>query len=167
MNAWPHDDRASLEKFYGVHELNEHGVPTVAWENMNLTLIETPYPMRLSWAPATVVHRIRCHNRVADSLSRILRAILDHYGLVGVSAARVDLFGGCYQYRLVGGSHSLSTHAWGAGIDLDPERNPRGKKWNPQTGLPIPVIGAFKAEGWTWGGDFHNPDPMHLQCAHE
>jgi len=77
----------------------------------------------------------------------------------------LDLFGGCYQYRRIGGSAKLSTHAWGAGIDLDPDFNPRYHPWNPKTGIPNAVIEAFMAEGWTWGGRFHTPDPMHFQCT--
>ena len=166
--TWPHDDRARLEKFYGVHELTADGVPTTAWENTHLTLIQTPYPMRLAWQPETVVHRIRCHDRVADSLTRILRAILTHYGSPeAVTAARMDLFGGCYQYRRIGGSAKLSTHAWGAGIDLDPDRNPRYHPWDPIHGVPEAVRDAFAVEGWIWGGTFHTPDPMHFQAAHE
>jgi hypothetical protein len=50
----------------------------------------------------------------------------------------MHLFAGCFSFRLIGGASRLSTHSWGAGIDIDSENNPRGKKcerellWRPR-----------------------------------
>ena len=60
---------------------------------------------------------------------RILEQILDHYGSdANLKEARIHLYEGCYNFRMIKDSVRLSTHAWGAGIDLDPENNPLGRK---------------------------------------
>jgi hypothetical protein len=165
---WPSFDREDIVAFYGRHELGPEGKPTAAWEARNLVLIPSPFTLRLSWDPDVTVTRLRCHRKVADSLKRVLSSIWMHYGQdqERIAEARVDLFGGCYEHRRVSGSSWLSLHSWGAGIDLDPERNPLGKEWAPNAGMmPEVVIDAFKAEGWTWGGDFQRPDPMHFEAV--
>ena len=165
---WPNETTADLEAFFGKFNLGANGKPTAAWERKNLKSIITPFPLALSWAPATTVRRITCNVLVADSLKRILTAILDHYkSVAAVQDARMHLYGGCYEFRRIGGSHTLSMHAYGAGIDLDPERNPRGKAYQAGIGMiPMEVVDIFKAEGWKWGGDFRAiPDCMHFQAT--
>ncbi len=165
---WPLATRRELEAFYGLHDLDGSGRPTGEWESAHLIRVTPPYPMVLAWQPETPVGAILCHVRVAGSLARALGAIRTALGSDdAVRAARLHLFGGCYCFRRIAGSASLSTHAWGAAVDLDPDRNPRGRAFSPGRGMMHPAaVAAFTAEGWTWGGAWtRNPDPMHFQAA--
>jgi D-alanyl-D-alanine carboxypeptidase len=167
--AWPADTQTALNSFYSKHKLGQLGSPTAKWESTNLTLIQVPYPMALAWDTTVRVKKVRCHKLVAASLLRVLQGILAHYGgdPGEVQQARMDLFGGCYSFRRISGSGRLSTHAWGAGIDLDPDRNPLGKPHSePEGMMPLAVVSLFEAEGWRWGGRFVNrPDCMHFQAT--
>jgi D-alanyl-D-alanine carboxypeptidase-like protein len=166
--AWPPEDRATLDAFYGKHELKADGMPTQSWINKSLTTIVLPYPMTPSWEPSAKVTRIQCHRLVADSLKRVLSGILAHYGSIdSIKSARMNLYGGAYNFRRIAGSAHLSLHAWGAAIDLDPEHNPLGVPWRTDAGMmPQEVIDIFTAENWKWGGRFHTrPDCMHFQAT--
>jgi hypothetical protein len=130
--------------------------------------MDLPYPMLLAWDLSAQVKKATCHKKVADSLSRILAGVLAHYGdLDAIKQARMHLFGGCYNYRRASGSARLSTHSWGAGIDLDPDRNPMGKAYDESDGMmPSAVVQIFEAEGWKWGGRFQSRlDCMHFQAT--
>lgn len=166
--AFPADEQFALETFYGKHTLGQDGSPTAKWESDHLVRFLAPYPMVLAWDPTSKVKRVRCHRLVAQSLEQVLVAILAHYGNpTEVHRARMDLYGGVYNYRRISGSGRLSTHAWGAGIDLDPDRNPLGKPHSePEGMMPLAVVALFEAEGWKWGGRFVNrPDCMHFQAT--
>jgi len=166
--AFPPDNHADLEAFYGRHQLRPDGQPTAAWERDHLTTIPTPYPLTLSWDLAIQVRKVRCHKLVAESLKQVLDEILAHYGsLKAVQTARMHLYGGCYNYRRISGSGRLSTHAWGAGVDLDPDRNPLGVPHSESAGMmPLAVVAIFERHGWRWGGRFvTRPDCMHLQAT--
>jgi hypothetical protein len=165
---FPADNQNDLANFYGRHVLRPDGRPTTAWERDHLTTMTLPYPMLLSWDLSKEVRKLTCHKLVAESLEKVLKAILAHYGdLAGVKQSRMHLFGGCYNYRPIGGSTRLSTHAWGAAIDLDPGHNPRDKPYDESLGMmPTAVVALFEAEGWKWGGRFiSRPDCMHFQAA--
>jgi len=165
MNDWPKPNE--LAHGFGAHQIGSDGMPTARWEDSFLTTFNAPYPMRLSWEPGITVRKIRCHRVVAKSLSRCLEDILTHYGSIeAVREARMDLYGGCYMYRRARGGNSLSVHAWGAAIDLDPEENGLGKPWVKDKGMmPEAVIKIFKDQGWYWGGDFKRPDAMHFEAV--
>lgn len=165
MNNWP--KQSEVPAFFGKIELGKDGRPTERWEARALTTINLPYPMRLAWEPSTIVRRLTCNRAVSQSLSRCLSNILAHYGsLEKVSEARMDLYGGCYNFRPMRGGHNLSMHSYGIAIDLDPEHNPLGKKYSVNAGMmPQAVVDIFTAEGWTWGGKWSRPDAMHFQAA--
>lgn len=166
--AWPKDNRADLDTFYGRHVLGTNAQPTSAWLNEHLKNFAAPYPLTLSWDLSVQVKKLYCHKLVGDSLVRIFEQILQHYGsFEEVKRARMHLYGGCYNFRLIKNSNRLSTHAWGASIDLDPGKNPLGVKYDESKGMmPKPVIKIFEAEGWKWGGRFQSrPDCMHFQAA--
>src|SRR5918912_4269683 len=164
--AWPKDNRADLDAFYGRHVLGANAQPTSAWLSGHLKNFTAPYPLTLSWDLSVQVKKIYCHKLVGDSLLGIFEQILAHYGsFEEVKRARMHLYGGCYNFRLIKNSNRLSTHAWGASIDLDPGKNPLGKKYDETQGMmPRAVIKIFEAEGWKWGGRFQSrPDCMHFQ----
>lgn len=164
----PADNQAELEEFYSTHKLGTSGKPTAAWESENLILVKPAYPLTLAFAPHTQVTRISCHKQVADSLLRVFGKILEHFGSVEeVRKARMHLFAGCYNFRVIKDSNRLSTHAWGAGIDIDSEKNPLGVPHDPSKGMmPLAVVKIFETEGWKWGGRFKKrPDCMHFQAT--
>jgi hypothetical protein len=112
-----------------------------------------------------VLKAISVNKVCAPSLTRVLTAVFDYYGNdpEKIAAYGMNLYGGAYNYRLKKGGSSLSVHSWGAAIDLDPEHNAFG---GHSRRMPIAVVNAFKAEGWIWGGDWHQPaDPMHFQAT--
>lgn len=164
----PADKQAELEAFYSKHTLGRDGRPTAAWESSNLTTITPAYALTLAFPPGTQVSRVRCHKKVAASLAHVFENILAHYGSIEeIKKARMHLFAGCFNFRLIGGATRLSTHSWGAGIDIDSENNPRGKKYDESKGMmPMAVVEIFEAEGWKWGGRFTTiPDCMHFQAT--
>jgi hypothetical protein len=160
--------QAEVPAFYGRIELGHDGRPTERWEARSLTTVQAPYPMRLAWDPATTVRRITCHRLVAQSLTHCLAEILSLYGsLEALRQARLDLYGGCYNFRPMRGGHALSMHSYGIALDLDPEHNPFGQKWiDHKNMMPLEVVEIFESAGWTWGGRWPSkPDPMHFQAA--
>lgn len=165
MTTWPR--QADVNAFYGNPDTNRDGRPDRAWEDGNLVSLTPPYPMVLAWDTTAPVRSIRVHTRCAASLNRCLTGIRDHYGsAAAIREARMHLFGGAYNFRLMRGGNRLSMHSWGCAIDLDPERNGLGVKWKPNAGMmPREVIDIFMAEAWVWGGDWSRPDAMHFQAA--
>ena len=166
MNKWPKPDYASLCEAFGKFDLNDRGLPTPQWERSFLCTVDLPYPMRLSWERETIVRKTTVNQAVRTAFLNCMDGILKHYGSIQkVREAGMDLWGGCYCFRRARGLGIPSVHSWAAAVDLDPDRNELGKKWEPNKGMmPEPVIDIFKASGAIWGGDWKNrPDTMHFQ----
>lgn len=154
-NNWPKQNYADMVKFYG-----EVG--------SNMTSLTLPYEMKLAWDIDVKVSKITCHKKVKDSLERIFKKTLDHYGLEKVKELRLDLFGGCLNIRKMRGGSSWSIHSWGAAIDLDPTRNQL--KWGKDKAyFAKPEYAPFwkivESEGWTSLGQKKDYDWMHFQAA--
>lgn len=159
---WPL--QKDMDLFYG----NPRGIknPSVVnpmWSVDNLTFATPPFIMRYDGKP---VKRFQCHKKVKDSLEGVLHSLWEmaHEKQETVDAWGLATFGGCFNYRLKRGQTSLSTHAYGAALDLDPENNAFHSekfRFTPDS----PVVQAFKAAGWEWGGDWSSPDAMHFQAA--
>jgi len=167
MTAWPRQDAASMNAFYGNPDADHNGAVDPAWERANIVSIAPPYRMVLAWAPDQPVKAIRCHQKVAPSLLRILTSIRDHYGSQeALERARLHLYGGAFNFRLKRGGSTLSNHSWGSAIDLDPANNGFGKSWRSGAGMmPVEVVKMFEAEGWRWGGPWSTPDSMHFEAV--
>lgn len=167
MGSWPLQNAAAMNRYYGNPDSDRNGTPDRAWEDANLVAIVPPYRMVLAWDIKKPVKTIRVHKRCAESLSRVLAGILAHYGRqAAIEKARLHLYGGAYNFRLMRGGSSLSIHSWGAAIDLDPETNWFGRKYSERAGMmPMAVVKLFEAEGWTWGGPWSKGDAMHFQAA--
>lgn len=133
-----------------------------------LQLMELPYPLLLSWDTKEIVTRMTCHSLVATPLKKIFTRTLEHYGKEDISRLGLNLFGGCYNNRPKTGGTSLSMHAYGAAVDLDPDHN--RLKWNSdRASFARHYYDAFwsfvEDEGAVSLGRTRNYDWMHFQFA--
>lgn len=167
MSAWPL--QKDCDAFYG-NPRGVNGNANVSWERDHLTSITPPFKITYAGNP---VHSIRIHRRCAMSLLRVLGAIWDAYGhdQKKLDEAGISIFGGSYNFRLKRGQNTLSMHAYGCAVDFDPARNGFHNR-HPHFTADCPIVKAFKAEGWTWGGDWDgdglssdepNCDGMHFK----
>jgi D-alanyl-D-alanine carboxypeptidase len=84
----------------------------------------------------------------------------------------------CFNFRRIQGSDTLSHHALGLAIDINPVQNPwvRGARIDPPAGRAFldrallrpgmlvrsgPVVQAFLQRGWYWGADFDDVQDYH------
>jgi D-alanyl-D-alanine carboxypeptidase len=84
----------------------------------------------------------------------------------------------CFNFRRIQGSDTLSHHALGMAIDINPVQNPwvRGARVDPpaarafldrellRPGMLVrsgPVVQAFLKRGWYWGADFDDVQDYH------
>lgn len=165
MTQWPL--QSQMKKFYGNPDVNADGVADRVWEDVNIVRFAPPYKMYLAWAPGTAVKKIAINKLCFDALEQALTKIKELYPTEGDRAyVGVDQYGGAYNFRTMRGSTNLSTHAFGAAIDLDPVRNPLGKVWrSSQAMMPKDVVRIFNDVGAVWGGSWSRPDAQHFQFA--
>lgn len=94
-----------------------------------------------------MVARFRCHRLLVSAFEGSLAAA----HAVSEAWQTVNDFGGCYAFRANRRNRArLSTHCWGAAIDLDVCDNPQGRE--PR--VHPAVIRAFEDRGFIWGGRF-------------
>lgn len=71
---------------------------------------------------------------------------------------------GCFNPRAKRSNPSaLSLHSWGIAVDMNASTNPYGAPL--RTDIPAAWIEIWERAGWTWGGRWRTPDPMHWQWA--
>ncbi len=155
-NNWPDQlPEANIIKYYG--NVGE-----------NQTRISLPYPHRLAWKTDQIINSFLCHEKVHDSLHRILTRVLDNFGHEEIKRLKLDLWGGCLNVRKKRGGTSYSMHSWGIAIDYNPARNklkwtrdkamfarPEYKKWWE----------IWEQEGWVSLGRSKDFDWMHVQAS--
>ena len=119
-------------------------------------------------------------NEVRDIFNEILNIsfpinkiqTIDHYGYSDEKSIR-DNNSSSYNFRFVGDSNKLSDHSIGFAIDINPWQNPwvhpsalNLTKYDPTLKGTIlkdgDIVNIFKKYGWTWGGDWRNPDYQHF-----
>ncbi len=155
-NQWPSQhDIEELVAFYG--EAGE-----------NQSRVQLPYPHRLSWKLRTQINSFQCHERVADSIERVLQQVKDHYGILRIRELHLDIWGGCSVKRKMRGGSKPSMHSWGIAIDYDPNRNQL--RWgSDKAAFARPDYDAWwsfwEEEGWVSLGKSRNFDWMHVQAA--
>lgn len=127
---------------------------SMEWENETLRFCYLPYSMFLAWKPRQEIRRIRCHHLLTHEFELVFKTIYQ---------SRMEwacqMFGGCYSFRFKRGAKSVSTHAWGISIDVEPETNQMGTEGD----LNMGIVKIFEDQGFVWGGNFSPSDPMHFQ----
>lgn len=79
---------------------------------------------------------------------------------------------GGFVWRAIAGEQRLSPHAFGIALDLSPRLAPywRWSALRPhplQASYPTEIVTAFEAEGFIWGGKWHEYDIMHFEYRPE
>lgn len=73
---------------------------------------------------------------------------------------------GGYNYRNIAGTNTLSKHATGEAIDIDPERNPVSYNGVKTYFDPRVVNNIIRKYGLDWGGNWHGKtDSMHFSTG--
>ena len=104
-------------------------------------------------------------------------ALIDYYGADDYySMAHNNSVG--FNFRVIAGTQTLSRHAWGMAVDINPVQNPfirddiiwplSGSEYldrnDVRPGMIIPgdvVYNAFVSRGWIWGGHWRVPIDYH------
>lgn len=111
-------------------------------------------------AEVPILGEVRCHRLVAEMLAGAMGQLVAE-GLGHV----VDPgdFAGCWNPRYIraatGISAGVSRHAWGAAVDLNAGSNPVGSAGTQDPRL----VEVMEEWGFTWGGRWLVPDPMHFE----
>jgi hypothetical protein len=134
----------------------------------NQVRIELPYPHKIAWKTSSVINSFLCHEKIHDSLHRILSRVLENYDLEEIQRLRLNLWGGCLNVRRMRGGTKYSTHSWGIAIDYDPTRN-RLKWGRDRAAFAKPEYETWwriwEEEGWVSLGRTRNFDWMHVQAV--
>ena len=125
-----------------------------------------PFPLVIAWDKTQTTNKIRCHKLEAATLTKIFTEILADYTLPRIQELRINLYGGCFNFRQMRGGTEWSHHAFGSAIDLDPERNQL--KENHLTARFArfeykKMIDIFEANGWLSLGRLRDYDWMHFE----
>ena len=116
-----------------------------AWEAENIESARVP-----------ILGRVRCHRvlvpALAGAMSDLVAQGLDHL-------VDPDQYQGCWNPRLIVEGGALSRHAWGAAVDLNAGVNPTGVA----SGQDPRLVEVMERWGFTWGGFWLVPDPMHFE----
>lgn len=107
---------------------------------------------------------IEYHTYIARNVGQNVRSHIEAAHRNG--AVDYGVYG--YNCRLIRGSTSWSTHAFGAAIDTNSARNPLGQSsWNGTgadgTNYGTYIPDTWKAHKFFWGIGWSRPDPMHFQ----
>lgn len=155
------------------------GTPEIVWRN--ITKIRVNYIDFNGDAKSGV---IECNKKVAKELESIFKELFrikfpikeinpisyyDNDDMRSVKANNTS----CFNYRFVIGSNKLSDHSTGNAIDINPMQNPwvhpsahkiEGREYNPlkKGTITDDVVEIFKLYGWSWGGNWKNPDYQHF-----
>lgn len=145
--------------------IKKYGTPNETGVGYLETVI-CPYPLRIAWDTDTTTSKVRCHKLIAPNLKAVFTDLLAHYGYDKIKELGIDLYGGCFNYRKMRGGSSLSKHAFGIAIDLDPARNTlKETKKTARFARPEykPMIDIFYKHGFIGLGIEKDIDWMHWE----
>jgi hypothetical protein len=160
-NVWPL--QKDCNAFYG--NPGDSQAQWTAWESSHLVNVPCPWVLHMG---KDVVTQIRIHKLVAPSLTAVLASIWDAVGKdqSAIDTLHYNQYSGSYNQRPMRGGTARSMHGFGAAIDFDDQENQQHHMQHLFQDSSLLVV-KFKADGWTWGGDWSpaSIDAMHVQAA--
>lgn len=146
-----------VKAFYGdpTGLVRPDGTVSPLWD-MRMVAVELPRALPLGWDTTKVARAVRVNEAIAAEVAAAFRE-LDRAGLWDFLVT----YDGGYCWRTQRGSSKLSMHAFGGALDFNAVTNGLGT----QGDMSHELVTFFEARGWTWGGSWKRPDPMHFQFA--
>jgi len=113
------------------------------------------------------------NNQAAQALNSVMKELLplarNNYKIYGAAFPS----SGTFNFRLIGSTSRLSSHAFGIAIDLNSHKNDYWR-WNTReagqkrlTSYPQEIVHIFEKYGFVWGGKWGNFDIMHYEYRPE
>jgi len=165
--------KAFLDR-YGNPDADGDGILDAKWFTDNIRVFALPYPMPISWGDHAEINRFQAHKiagpKIIAALVRMRMLAQEEANeenerldaLVWMRKFGYDVWGGCFNFRLIRGGKELSVHSWGAAVDICPGRGEMGNA-NDTIFFPPWIVKAFSEEGFKWGGHFNRTDGMHFE----
>lgn len=115
---------------------------------------------------------VRMEARALAALQRVEARLAPAVARQPQLRAYLKSAGGFLWRGIAGEAGRLSPHAFGIAIDLSPRKAPywRWSRVFPhplQASYPSAIVTAFEAEGFVWGGKWHEYDIMHFEFRPE
>lgn len=154
-DKWPIQTEKALKQFYGPVGENQ-------------SRVKCPYPLKIAWAPQTIITSFMAHEKIIPAVERALYKVKRYYSEADIERLGLNMFGGCLNVRKMRGGSKWSTHAWGASIDWDPARN--RLRWD-HTRAEMAKLeyeawwDIWESEGAVSLGRARDYDWMHVQFA--
>lgn len=117
--------------------------------------------------------RLRVHRKVLPAFRRVERRLKAAVALDASLLPFLQGLGGTFVWRKIAGTDRQSAHSFGISIDLNVARSHYWDWQRPKEPLvwrnriPQPIVDAFEAEGFAWGGRWFHYDTMHFEYRPE
>ena len=102
-------------------------------------------------ADVPLLGRVPCHRRLVPALTGALEELVARGLVTSVDRSA----SGCFNPRRIAGTDQPSRHAWGIAVDLVGAE------------ITAEVVEVFERWGFTWGGHWLTPDPVHFEYVRE
>ncbi|MDQ2747203.1 MAG: M15 family metallopeptidase [Acidobacteriota bacterium] len=136
---------------------------TDGWDKRNIIIATIPQLRGISIYGQSGSGRMQVHRLAAMPIQKLFKAWEDA-GLLHL----VRTFSGAFAPRLIGGTHTLSNHAFGAAFDINEEWNgqPRQPAATGARGSVRELVPIANNLGFYWGGHYRRrPDGMHFELV--
>ena len=109
------------------------------------------------------------HRKAAPAFTRVAARIAALVAGDRALAPFVARLGGTFNARNIAGTDRPSAHSYGIAIDLNDTLSDywRWEKRGWRNRIPQPIVDAFEAEGFIWGGRWFHFDTMHFEYRPE
>lgn len=144
-----------IQKLYGdpAGFIRQDGTVSPLWA-LRMVRVPFPVPLPIGWLPATAASACSVNQAIADEVTAFFAALQK-----AQLWTKLVTYDGGYVWRAQRGSAKLSMHAYGAALDFNANTNELGTKGD----MDPDVVALAENRGWTWGGRWQRPDPMHFQ----
>jgi hypothetical protein len=157
----PRDEQAAMTRFYGTPSASPSYLGWFSFPHPSTRLYtRTGAELKNYQGDSRLDHRT--HRILAPRLTSALAEIYATLGREEFEKQGWHVYGGSHNYRPTRGGGRLSTHAWAAAVDMNPNENTLA---STRTTFSAAAIDIMEKWGFLSGGRAWGKDWMHFQAA--